>query len=217
MSPGLLALLSGLLLATGEPGEAPRGREIDRVVAVIRNGSMEPRVVTQSRVEEETRIAIIARGGGLAATEALDEATLAAGLQALIDETLLGDDATRLQVFESETGMEDPLVAFRAQFARPADYQAFLLRWDLSEDDVTAVLRRKARVERYLESRVSHAAQVSEGEITAWLDENAASIGARDRDLARARLTEQRVRDEVKTFVRDLRARADVRLLPKAN
>jgi hypothetical protein len=53
------------------------------------------------------------------------------------------------------------------------------------------------RVRRYVESRVTHAGQASERELSAWLDEHAAALGTRDRDVARAQLAERRVADEV--------------------
>lgn len=183
MRPVLLGLVASAAASLQGPGSTANvDREIDRVVAVVRSGSGEPRVITRSRLEEETRIAIVARGGTLAATQPLDDAALAAGLEALIDETLLGDDAARLQVFDTDADRGAELVAeFRGRFDRPEDYAAFLRRWDISEEDLTATLRRKARVQRYLQSR---------------LQEGAAA--------------------EVKAFVRDLRARAEVRILPRA-
>src|SRR5512138_606966 len=117
MRPVLLALLVSAAASLDPASTVHGGQEIDRVVAVVRSGAGEPRVLTRSRLEEETRIAIIARGGILAATEPLDDAALAAGLEALLDETLLVDDAARLQVFESDADRGPELVAaFRGRF-----------------------------------------------------------------------------------------------------
>lgn len=214
MRPVLLALLASAAASLDPASTANGGREIDRVVAVVRSGAGEQRVITRSRLEEETRIAIIARGGILAATEPLDDAALAAGLEALLDETLLGDDAARLQVFDGDPVGGDLLAGFRARFGSARDYQAFLRRWDISEDDLGVILRRKARIQRYLDSRASNAAQVSEGEVSDWL-EHAAPTGARDRELARTRLMQERAQAEVKDFIRALRARAEIRILSR--
>ncbi len=185
MSPvlvGLLAIVAGSVQDPGAAGSidpvvagradavaahaeeaAGRSEEIDRVVAVVRSGTGEPRVITRSRLEEETRIAIIARGGILAATEPLDDAVLSAGLEALLDETLLSDDAARLQVFDADAqGGDDLVAAFRARFLTRSAYEAFLARWDVSEEDLAAVLRRKARIRRYLDSRMSNAGSQAE-------------------------------------------------------
>jgi hypothetical protein len=193
----------------------PVGEELDRVVAVIRSpAAPEPRVITLSRLDEETRIALVSRGGLLAATERLDDGARAAGLEWLVDETLLSDEAARLRVFESdEEGGGDELADFRARFPRLADYHDFLARWDLSEEEVAAVLRRMVRVKRYVDSRVSHAAQVSEAEVTAWLAEHASE--PRDRQVARTRLVAERVGVEVKALVREIRARAEVRFVSR--
>ena len=204
----------GLALA-GPVLAAPAGEEVERVVAVIRSpASPEPRVITLTRVEEEARIALVSRGAVLAATRALDGPALKAGLEWLVDQTLLMDEATRLQVFEIDSpDALAELARFKARFSRAADYEAFLDRCDLSEEDLEAVLLRMLRVKRYVESRVSHAAQVPEAEVSAWLDQHAAELGTRDRDAARAHLAEARVSDEVKALVHDLRGRAEVRVL----
>jgi hypothetical protein len=214
MDRALLLAALGLALA-GPALAAPPGEEVERVVAVIRSpASTDPRVITLTRVEEETRIALVSRGAVLAATRALDGPALKAGLEWLVDQTLLMDEAMRLQVFEIDrTDALAELARFKGRFARPADYDAFLARHDLPEEDLEAVLRRMLRVKRYVESRVSHAAQVPEAEVNAWLDQHAAELGTRDRDAARAHLAEARVNEEVKALVHDLRARAEVRVL----
>ncbi len=215
MAPALPALTAALALAAVTSPPVGGGEEIDRVVAVLRSpAAPEPRVVTLSRLRQETRIALVSRGAALAATRPLDGAALGAGLQWLIDQLLLLDEASRLQVFEvdrAEAAAE--LARFRARFDRASDYADFLVRSDLPEEELDAVLCRMLRVQRYLESRASHAAQVSEAEVAAWLDEHAAEIGARDREVARAQLVKERVGAEVRSLVRDVRARADVRLL----
>lgn len=210
------ALAVGLALGLATAGSAsPPGEEVERVVAVIRSpGAAEPSVVTLTRLEEETRVALVSRGAVLAATLPLDEPALKAGLDYLVGQELLGEEAERLHVFEIDRadGAAE-LARFRARFARPSEYGEFLARCDLSEGELEGILRRTLRVKRYLESRVSHAAQVPEAEVTAWLDRHAAEKGAGDRQAARAHLAEERTRDEVKALVRDLRSRAEVRLL----
>jgi hypothetical protein len=210
------AVATALALALPAAARASAGgEEVERVVAVVRSpAARQPTIITLTRVEEETRIALVSRGASLAATEALDGPALDAGLEWIVDQTLLGDEAARLQVFDIDqaAGLAE-LARFKARFARPADYQAFLARCDLSEAELATVLRRMLRVKRYVESRVSHAAQVPESDVTAWLEAHASKSGARDREAARARLAEERTKDEVKALVRDLRSRAEVRLL----
>lgn len=215
--PAMLAscaasLAVGLAVAASAGGV---GAEADRVVAVLRPpGAPEPTVITLSRVEEEARIALVSRGAVLAATRPLDGPALKAGLEWLVDQMLLGDEAARLRAFEIDqpTGRAE-LARFRSLFPRAADYDAFLVRCDLAEGELEAVLRRMLRVRRYVDSRVSHAAHVSEAEVTAWLEEHGSELGARDRDAARLHLAQERVKGEVTELLRGLRARADVRRL----
>lgn len=190
------------------------GQEVERVVAVVRSpAASAPNVITLTTVEEEARIALVSRGAVLAATQPLDGPALKAGLEWLVDQTLLSEEAARLQVFEVDRADgQAELARFKARFARPADYQAFLARCDLSDAELEAVLRRMLRVKRYVESRVSHAAQVPEAEVTAWLEAHAGELGTRDGEAARAYLAGERTKEEVKTLVRDLRSRAEVRV-----
>ena len=207
-----LALALGLA-ASAQP--SAEGAEVERVVAVVRApGSSEATVITLTRLEAESRVALITRGATLAATQPMDGPALRAGLDWLVDEVLLAAEAARLQVFEVDAAeREGELARFRARLGGAASYAAFLARADVSEEELGAVLGRMLRVRRYVESRVNHAGQVSESELGAWLDLHAAALGTRDRDAARLQLAEQRVADEVAALLRDVRARAEVRLL----
>jgi hypothetical protein len=222
MSTRWPALAASVALAVTAPaasfGAAPDAgawQELERVVAVIRSpAASQAHVVTLSRLRQETRIALVSRGVMSAATQPLGAASLSVGLEWLVEQTLLSDEAARLQVFDIDpSDAASELARFRARFARPADYAAFLGRWDMGEDEVEAVLRRALRVRRYLENRASHSGQVSEGEVSAWLDQHVAEPGTRDRELARARLADERAAAEVQTLVRDVRARAEIRVL----
>jgi hypothetical protein len=206
------ALVAALALCLPAAAARAGGEDLERVVAVVRSpGASEPNVITLTDVEEEARIALVSRGALLAAAQPLDGPALRAGLEWLVDQLLLNEEASRLQVFaiERAEGLAE-LARFRARFVRPADYQAFLARCDLSEPELEAVLRRMLRVSRYLESRVSQAAHVADGDVTAWLEKNEA--GSRDREAARVHLAKERMEEEAKALVRDLRSRAQVRV-----
>jgi hypothetical protein len=176
------ALALGLALGAG----AARAEELDRVVAVVRGrAAEEPHVLTLSRVEEETRIALVSRGGLRAATEPLDGAALRAGLDWLVGQTLLAEEAARLRVFDVSAALSQAeLARFRARFASPADYDLFLARLDLPEPELEAILRRTLRVALYVESK-----------------------------LALTGHAPDRAQAEAEALLRDLRARAEVRIL----
>lgn len=212
----LRALVAALALAAGTgPAAPPAGREVERVVAVVRaRASGAPHVVTLTRLEGETRVALVARGALLAAEGPLDAAALRAGLQTLVDELLLGDEAARLQVLEVDAAEQQAeLARFAARFASPAAYREFLRRCDFVEEEVGAALARSLRARRYVESRVARAGQLSDVEVAAWLDQHATALGTRDREVARAQATRERMAEEARALVREVRARGEVRLL----
>ncbi len=214
-APLVLLLAAGLPVASpslppsADPGVA------EAVVAVIRSpAAPEPRIITLTRVELEARVALVARGALLAASAPLDAPALRAGLEWTVDQTLLGDEATRLEILEVEPAeTEAELRRFRERFARRADYDAFLRRCGLDEAELGALLARTLRVGRYVETRVAH--------LTAAVDAERGhrpeGSGTADDEAARAKAREQRIAEEageeVRALVRDLRARADVRIL----
>jgi hypothetical protein len=146
---------------------------VEEVVAVVRGPGAQPRVVTWTRLEEEARIALVSRGGTAAATAPLDRAALRAALEWVIDQTLLGDEAARLHLFEVDAAEADAeLRRFRQRFATPAEYQAFLGHLEVGEEDLAAVLRRTLRVQRYVESRAgSMDPAVVERKVRAMVDD----------------------------------------------
>jgi hypothetical protein len=204
-------------LAAGAADTPGGGRVVDEVVAVVASRGREARVVTRSKVAEEGRIALVSRGGTEAAFARLDAAVLRASLDWYVDQLLLHEEAVRLQVFEVE---RDAAVAelkrFKAEFATPTDFKAFLHEIDATEEELTATLRRTLRVRRYLESRLGRLRPTAR-EVEAWYEAHAADYGGRA--LAQvtgeitARLTAARADVETKALLRDLRSRADIRIL----
>ncbi len=217
MAPPLPLLIA--LAAT--PAAAPaEGNMVEEVVAVIRPAGGESRVVTLSKLIEEARIVLISRGATEAALRPLDGPALKATLDWYVDQTLLSEEAARLQVAEVEPGeARAELGRFRGRFARPEDYATFLARNDMSDEDVLAVLTRMLRVQRYLDSRVATAARarVSDADVEAAWKERRAEFGnlplAQAREAVRARLAEERIQAEVKSLLADLRRRAEIRVL----
>src|SRR3990172_2274311 len=114
MSPvtGLLLAALGAAFSSAPP---PASAVVERVVAVIRPpASAEARVVTLTRVEDEVRIALVSSGAALAATQPLDAPALRAGLEWLVDQMLLSEEAARLQGFEIEGGGGGPATPGRS-------------------------------------------------------------------------------------------------------
>jgi hypothetical protein len=208
-------LLAPLAAGASEPPVG--GRVVDEVVAVVASRGREARVVTRTKVAEEGRIALVSRGGIEAAFAPLDGAVLRASLDWYVDQLLLHEEAVRLQVFDVD---RDSAVAelkrFKAEFATPKDFKAFLYQIDATEEELTSTLRRSLRVRRYLESRLGRLPPTSR-EIEAWYEAHAADYGGRPlaevTDEIAARLTAARADVETKALLRDLRSRADIRIL----
>lgn len=214
----MAGVLPALLLATAlaaQPPTAP-GRVIEVVVATVQASPIRPvRPITLTRLREEARIALVARGGVDAAFGALDAAALSASLEWLIDQTLVAEEADRLLVAEvGRDEMEAELRRFRGRFESPADYERFLRANDLAEEELLVTLGRTLRVQRFVEGRVGQAVKVTEADIDDYLRVRGVANGPSvAREAVRAHLSEQRLAGEVKKIVADLRGRATVRVL----
>lgn len=209
----LLALASAVLAAAPA---APSGRVVEVVLATVQASPTRPvRPITLTRLREEARVALVARGGTEAAFGRLDAQALAASLEWLIDQVLVAEEADRLLVAEvGRDEAEEELRRFRARFAAPEEYQRFLDANDLAEDELAVTLARSLRVQRFVEGRVGQAVKVTEAEIDEYLRDRGLGTGpSAARDAVRALLGERRLSGEVKKIVGELRARATVRIL----
>jgi len=219
---GLVAVLALALAAPAAAREAPpaapgaEGGIVEEVVAVVRNPpSAAPRLVTRTKLVEEARIALVSRGATAAAEGPLDRTALRAALDWLLDQILVSDEAAKLRL--DEVGREDLLLElrrFQDRFATFGEYERFLGRAELSEDELLATLGRMVRVERYVKSRVGRAARVGEDEVDRWLRaRGAADAPPAAREAARAQLAEERATAQVRELLSDLRSRAEIRVL----
>jgi hypothetical protein len=215
----MLAAVLALALAAEPP--APRaapgeGEVVEEVVAVIRNPpSAPPRIITWTKLVEEARIALVSRGATEAAAGPLDRAALRAALEWLLDQTLVSDEAAKLRLDEVDReALRAELRAFQARFPTFAQYERFLERAEITEDELVATLARMLRVERYVQSRVGRSARVGDDEVDRWLGERGAPVvpGA-VRDAARSELAERMAAKQVRDLLAELRARADIRIV----
>jgi hypothetical protein len=213
------AILAALLvpLAAGGVDAPSGGRVVDEVVAVVATRGREASVVTLSKVAEEGRIALVSRGGIEAASAPLDGTVLRASLDWYVDQLLLHEEAVRLKVFEvdREAAVAE-LARFKAEFATPKDFKAFLFAIDATEEDLATTLRRSLRVRRYLESRLGRL-RPAPREVEAWYQAHASDYVGRTlpeaSDEIATRLASSRADAETKALLADLRNRADIRIL----
>lgn len=218
----MLPLLLAALLA--EPAAGPpapqaaarEGRVVEAVLATVQASPIRPvRPITLTRLREEARVALVARGGIQAAFGPLDAEALTAALEWLIDQTLVAEEADRLMVAEvGRDEAEQEVRRFRDRFDARADYDRFLSENDLAEDELAVTLARTLRVQRFVERRVGPSVKVTEAEIDEYLASRGVATGpSAAREAVRAHLGERRLAAEVKAIVAELRARATVRVL----
>jgi hypothetical protein len=216
MSPMTLALpLLFLALAGPKAGE---GRRLDEVVATVKTPGGAKVVITLTQLTEEARIVLVSRGALGAAERDLDGPALKAALAWLLDQTVLLEEASRLQVFEVErSDALAELKRFRERFPAGDSYGHFLARTGLDEEQLLSVLKRTVRVQRYLDSRVRLLARVRDSEAEAYYKERQADFPGRSfeqvKEAVKAHIAEERVKAEVSQIVSDLRTRAEIRVL----
>jgi hypothetical protein len=211
-----MADMLGILLPLALLATPADGVVVERIVAVVRNpAGAAPRPVTLTRLVEEARLALVARGALEAAAAPLDPPALRAALRWLVDQQLVADEATRLGV--GEVAREDvaaELQRLRERFPGPEAWAGFLQASGLTEEEIEPALARGLRVRRYLDSRVGRATRVGDDEVARSLAEQGVSPDAPGaRQAARARLASARASALAEQLVADLRARADVRVL----
>lgn len=186
MSGAALGLALRVLLA---PLAAPPV-VVDQVVAVVDN-----EVITESELLIETRVALVARQGGegLALADGpLDPELVAATREYLVNQVLIAGHARRLGSIDvSAEEVERALRAFARRFPSTAAYQAFLRKYDVSEDTLREILRRDIQNERTIQGRMR-----------SWL------VGDQSDSAQRARAEVALAR-----WLEDLRRAADIRLL----
>jgi len=195
---------------------APAGTVVEQIVAVVRNpASGPPRPVTLTRLVEEARVALVGQGALEAATAPLDPPALRAALRWLVDQWLVAEESARLGVDEvARDELEGEARRFRERFPDPGAYQRFLEAADLSDEELSVILARGLRVQRYLDSRVGRSARVGDDELTRILASRGLTAeGPGARDAVRARLRDEKAAGLVRQILADLRARADVRIL----
>src|SRR5512140_617958 len=202
----VLSLLLVVAAAAPVAAEPPAAAIVEEVVAVVRNpAGSAPRAVTLTRLIEEARIVLASRGAVEAALHPIDEQMLRATLEWVLDQTVLADEAARLQVGEvSREQVAAELDRFRARFRDSGGYARFLASTELSDEEVSAVLSRMLRVDRYLDTRVGRG-MVADEDVLRYARDHGLSVESRGvREAVRTRLSEARVEAAVRELVAEL-------------
>jgi hypothetical protein len=187
------SLAPALILALVHPAsvraQAPAGLVIERVVVVV---DQRPLLLSDVRA--------------LAAVRGLGEAQ---ATEAAIDERLMQVEAARLPQAEVPADEEARALALLLE-TRPD------LGRQVPEADLRRLLRRQLAILRYVEFRFRPQLRVSDAEVRqAWEGENAGSPEGPaledEEEAIRSRLERRALDERIEAWVRELRARADVR------
>ncbi|HEY3447861.1 MAG TPA: hypothetical protein VGK67_16010 [Myxococcales bacterium] len=209
----VLAALLGGDPSAGSGGAAPARQVVDRIVAILDN-----RPLLLSELEFEARVALIQQGGVLAASAALSDEDLASALEWAIGQRLALAEADRLQVFDVDApDVAKELKSFEVQMAGPRKLAAFLASQEATQSQLSAVLQRGLRVQRFLDTKVKLSSRVTEEDVARYYAIHAGELGGqpyeRLREGIKAQLARERSRTMTKKQLDDLRAKADVRIV----
>ncbi len=185
------ALVASLVPAAAAASPAPT-ETVERIVAVV-----DDRPVLLSELQAHEAVS------GLPEDKALEAA---------IDERLMHAEAARIPQAEVTAEEEDKALALLLE-THPA------LRTEVSEAELRRLLHRQLSILKYVEFRFRPQLRVSDEEVRqAWREEQAGRPAGPafedEQDAIRARLERRALDERVEAWVKELRARADVRYVP---
>jgi hypothetical protein len=196
-SPVLALAAAALVVALALPGAAggasPPGREVvERVVAVV-----DDRPLLVSDVRAQRAVSGLADGPAL---------------EAAIDERLMYAEAARIPQAEVSAAEEDRALALLLE-TKPS------LRADVGDPGLRRLLHRQLAILKYVEFRFRPQVRVSDDDVRkAWEEEQAGRPAGPaledEQEAIRARLERQALDDRVEAWVKELRARGEVRYVP---
>lgn len=179
---------------------------LDRVVAAVNND-----VITLSELQQA--VAFNAAIGGKGSGSRLEMETL----QGIINRRLLLQEAYRLKVAEvSEQDIAAEVVRLRERLGTEASFQEFLARIGLTEAQLEKLLGERLLVERFVEKKIGLFARVNRDDVQAYFRDHPDEF--RDKRFTEvqkqitARLSEQKVSQQLDQYVDELRSRAFIRI-----
>jgi hypothetical protein len=188
-----LARALGATLALAAPVPSPGATQtVERIVAVVDD---RPLLLTELKAHEAVT--------GLPEGEALEAA---------IDERLMHAEAARIPQAEVTAEEEDKALALLLE-THPA------LRTQVAEAELRRLLHRQLSILKYVEFRFRPQVRVGDDEVRrVWQEEQAGRPAGPafedEQDAIRARLERRALDERVEAWVKELRARADVRYVP---
>jgi hypothetical protein len=196
MRSSLAALVVALAIsgpASSQAAPPPQTEIVERIVAVV---DERPLLLSDVRAQR-----------------AVSGLTEAAALEAAIDERLMHAEAARIPQAEVPAEEEDEALALLLE-TRPA------LRAEVEEPNLRRLLHRQLAILKYVEFRFRPQVRVDEAQVrAAWEKEDVGRPSGPaledEQEAIRARLERQALDERVEAWVAELRARADVRVVPE--
>jgi hypothetical protein len=216
----LIVFASALVLATRSAAQDfGIEREVDGIVAIVGGHTPGPltQVVLRSDVELRARLAVATRSPDLHAFE-LPPALLAATLQELIGELLVAREAERLHAPEPT---EAQVAQHREELVRtlggPERFARFIAVYDVLDDEIQAIARRRAFVDMFLRANLEGSTLVSDAQLTEVYESGEHPFADRPldevRDALRAWLGAAALSRDVARWIDVLRSRTPVRVI----
>jgi len=200
---GAGVIMVSLCILTAAPSHAVL---VDRVVAAVNND-----VITLSELRQTVAFnaAVSGKGNG----SRLEMETL----QGIINRRLLLQEAYRLKVADvSEQDIAAEAVRLRERLGTESAFRDFLARTGMTEAQLEKLLGERLLVERFVEKKIGLFARVNRDDVQAYFRDHPDEF--RDKRFAEvqkqitARLSEQKVSQQLDQYVDELRSRAFIRI-----
>ncbi len=151
-----------------------RGVAVDQIIAVV-----DGEAITESELQQESRIALALRQGESAAFTELDEKVLGAFRDYVVNQMVVSVHVRRLGSVElSQKKIDNAIQKFKAKFRSPSSYEAFKRRFDIGEDKIRTILRRELRNQIFVQDRLRsrRLGQRLDNGSQAWSDETMSTL-----------------------------------------
>lgn len=176
------------------------------------------KVITRSDVQAEARMFLVQRVGEAGLSRPVDDRFLSKVLDYVVVQELLAQRARRDGVLVPESEVDRGEAAFQARFSSEAAYRRFLADYSIGRDQIRAVVRRDGAAGELLRRRrAGRPIIVDDAAVDVFLSNNPdfagdAAPGLRH-EVARQRIIEETLRQQLTEFLRELKGRTEVRVV----
>ncbi len=176
------------------------------------------KVITRSDVEAEAKMFLVQRVGEAGLSRPVDGRFLSKVLDYVIVQELLAQRARRDGVLVPESEVDRGEAAFQARFSSEGAYRRFLADYGIGRDQIRAVVGRGGAARGLLRRRgAERPIAVDEDAVDVFLNNNPGfgvdAAAELRREVARQRIIEETLRQQLTDFLRELKGRTEVRVV----